>query len=207
MATTFQDSVTKENLMRSFAGESMARNRYLFAASEAKKQDLQVIEQVFLFTADQEMQHAEVFYKHLQELSGSTIHMDGSYPVDIHTSVLELLRAAQHNEYEEYNDVYQAFGEQAKEEGFMEVSNSFRMIADIEKIHGNRFKKLADLMEQDRLFVADVETGWMCLNCGYIHHGAKLPPICPVCSHAKGFFIRLDLAPYTCKCMFGNEGA
>ena len=114
----FKNSETKDNLMRAFAGESQARNRYTFAASEAKKQQLHVIEWIFMFTADQEKEHAEIFYNHLKELEGETICVDGTYPVDLHNEVIQLLKSAQHNEYEEHDDVYKYFGDKAKEEGF-----------------------------------------------------------------------------------------
>lgn len=195
----FKNSETKENLMRAFAGESQARNRYTFAASQAKQQKMHVVEAVFTFTANQEKEHAEIFYNHLKELSGENIHIDGSYPVDIYESVLEVLRAAQHNEYEEFDPVYKAFGDKAMEEGFPKVAASFHHIAGIEKIHGDRFGQLADLLEQNKLFINDVECKWMCLNCGFVYEGREAPAMCPVCQHDRGFFIRLELAPYTAK--------
>lgn len=199
MAVAFKDSETKDNLMRAFAGESQARNRYTFAASQAKKENLYVVQAVFEFTANQEKEHAEIFYNHLSELAGETIHVDGGYPVDISDSVIELLRHAQHNEYEEHEPIYKAFGDKAKEEGFDEVAHSFHSIAEIEKLHGDRFGYLADMLEQNKLFVSDVKTGWMCLNCGYVFDGTKAPEKCPVCDHDKGYFVRLEFAPYTDK--------
>ena len=198
MKTDFKNSETKDNLMRAFAGESQARNRYTFAAAQARDAKLHVIEQVFTFTANQEKEHAEIFYNHLKELSGETIHVDGGYPVDITDSVVELLRFAQHNEYEEHDDVYKRFGDKAKEEGFDKVAASFHMIAEIEQLHGNRFGTFADLLESKKLFVSDVECGWMCLNCGYVFEGKEAPGKCPVCDHDRGFFVRLQMAPYTC---------
>lgn len=192
----FRESKTKDNLMRAFAGESQARNRYTFAAGQAKKEKLQVVEQVFLFTANQEKEHAEIFYKHLEELAGKNIHIDGSYPVDLYPDVAQLLRAAQHNEYEEHNDVYKAFAEQAAKEGFPKVAASFQMIAEIEKTHGDRFGYFAEQLEKNRLFISDIKVRWMCLNCGYIYEGESVPPICPTCKHDKGYFIQLDLAPF-----------
>ena len=193
----FNNSETKDNLMRAFAGESQARNRYTFGASHAKNANLHVIEAVFTFTANQEKEHGEIFYNHLKELAGDTIHIDGGYPVDITDSMIQLLRYAQHNEYEEHDDVYSAFGQKASEEGFLAVANSFNQIAKIEKIHGDRFGMFADLLEQNKLFVSDVECDWMCLNCGHIHKGTSAPQICPVCQHNQGFFVRLELAPFT----------
>ncbi len=196
MAVDFKNSETKDNLMRAFAGESQARNRYTFAAAQAKKENLHVIEAVFTYTANQEKEHAEIFYNHLKELSGETIHVDGGYPVDITDDVSKLLRMAQHNEYEEHDSVYKAFGEKAKEEGFLQVANSFFMIAEIEKAHGDRFGRFAELMEQNKLFSSDKKERWICLNCGYIYEGESAPEKCPVCSHDKGYFIRLDQSPY-----------
>lgn len=197
MSIEFQNSVTKDNLMRAFAGESQARNRYTFAASQARKQGLPVIEAVFSFTAGQEKEHAEIFYNHLSSLSGGSIHVDGSYPVDIHEDLLKLLRAAQHNEYEEYDDVYKSFAATAKAEGFPSVASSFELISKIEQTHGDRFGMFADLMEQGKLFVADVETAWMCLECGHIYRGTTVPEHCPVCHNERGYFVRLSLAPFT----------
>ena len=119
--------------------------------------------------------------------------------MDIYESVSELLRAAEHNEYEEFDPVYQAFGDKALEEGFPQVAASFHQIAGIEKTHGDRFRQLADLLEENKLFINSVECKWMCLNCGFIFEGKEAPQECPVCQHDRGFFIRLELAPYTAK--------
>ena len=172
-----KDSVTKENLLRAFAGESQARNRYTFAAGQAHQQGLYVLEQVFQFTADQEKEHAEVFYNQLKELAGETIAIEGSYPVDLSPNMLELLKMAQHNEYEEHDDVYQNFGDKASEEG-----------------------AFAKLLEDNQLFISKVETKWMCLNCGYVYEGKEAPMSCPVCDHEQGWYVRLELAPYCGKC-------
>ena len=193
-----KQSETLKNLMRAFAGESQARNRYTFAASAAKAEKLHVIECVFRFTADQEKEHAEIFMNHMKELNGTTQLVDGTYPVETTKNVLELLRFAQHNEYEEHQPVYPAFAETAKKEGFPEIASSFEQIAKIEKTHGDRFGKFADLLEQGKLFVASAETKWMCLNCGHIHTGERVPPVCPVCQHEQGYFVRLSLAPWEC---------
>lgn len=192
----FRESETCKNLMRAFAGESQARNRYTFSASQAKKEKLPVIEQVFLFTANQEKEHAEIFYGQLKELAGETIMIDGGYPVDLSDKVEDLLRFAAHNEYEEHDDVYKSFGEKAREEGFLKAAASFEMIAGIEKIHGDRFTRFLELMEQNKLFISDVSTGWFCLNCGYIYEGEKAPAVCPVCKHEQGYFVRLSMVPY-----------
>ena len=193
----FRRSETLKNLMRAFAGESQARNRYTFAAGVAEQEKLPVIEAVFQFTADQEKEHGEIFYNYMKELTGENIHIDGAFPINISQKTLDLLKAARHNEYEEHDVVYKAFGDKAKEEGFEEIGRAFHQIAAIEKVHGDRFGMLADLMEQNRLFLSDVATGWMCLNCGHILTATQAPAMCPVCRHEQGYFIRLELAPYT----------
>ena len=109
-----RDSKTRINLMKAFAGESQARNRYTFGASQAKGEKLALIEQAFLYTADQERAHAKVFYNHLKELSGGTIHIDGGYPVEIFDNIAQTLRAAQHDEYEEWEEVYKSFANTAR---------------------------------------------------------------------------------------------
>ena len=197
MSVEFKNSATKENLMKAFAGESQARNRYTIAARQAKKENLHVIEMVFSFTAEQEREHAEIFYNHLNSLGGESISIDGSYPVDIDRDVAKLLRFAQHNEYEEHDDVYENFAKTAKEEGFPAVAASFALIAGVEKLHGDRFGMFADLLESGKLFVSDVSTSWMCLSCGYVFDGKSAPEHCPVCQADKGYFIRLELAPFT----------
>ena len=191
MPVDFKSSETMKNLMKAFAGESQARNRYTFAKAQAKKENLYVISAIFKFTAKQEKEHAEIFYNHLKQI-------DGTYPVDITESVVQLLRYAEHNEMEEYGDVYKHFSEVAAQEGFAKIAADFKMIADIEKNHADRFSYVADLLEQNKLFVSDVSCKWMCLNCGNVIETTTVPEKCPVCDHDKGYFIRLELAPYTC---------
>lgn len=193
----FSKSITKINLVKAFAGESQARNRYTFAAAYARKNNLYVVEAVFKFTADQERAHAKVFYDLLKEASGENIEIDGTYPIDNYDNVEKLLKAAHHNEYQEHDIVYKDFADTAKNEGFTQIENTFRNIAAIEKEHGNRFELLANLLAENKLFVSDVSEKWMCLNCGHIFEGTNVPDKCPVCSHDKGYFIRYELAPFT----------
>ena len=197
MSVEFAKSETKLNLMRAFAGESQARTRYTIAATQAKNANLYVIEAVLNFTANQEKEHAEIFYKHLSEAKGEKITIEGSYPVDMTDTVSEFLRFSQHNEYEEFDNIYKSFGDTAKQEGFLKIASDFHNIALIEKIHGDRFNKFAELLENGKLFVSDIECKWMCLNCGHVFNGKEAPENCPVCSHNKGYFVRLELAPYT----------
>lgn len=196
MAIDFVKSETRINLMKAFAGESQARNRYTIAAKICREQKMQAISSIFLFTADQERAHAERYYDLLKNLSGSTIEICGGFPVDHFDSITELLGAAHHNEMEEYEDVYQAFGDKAKEEGFLEAASAFYQIADVEKVHAQRFGKIREMLENNTYFEQSESGKWMCLNCGYIHEGKAVPGICPVCRHDRGYFIPAELAPY-----------
>jgi rubrerythrin len=195
MSILFEKSNTRINLMKAFAGESQARNRYTFAASRAKKEGLNVIEKVFIFTANQEKEHADIFYKYLQAKAGQNVNIEASYPVDIQRSIVDILRSSKNNEYEEYGTVYKAFGDEAEAEGFADIAKSFRMVSGIEKVHGDRFAKFADLIENNKLFVSDAKVDWICLNCGYVHKGLEVPEKCPVCGHGRGYFLQLDLMP------------
>lgn len=196
MSTDMQHSETARALIRAFAGECQARARYEMAAAVCRKQNLQVLEFAFQFTARQERAHAKIFWKHLGELNGQTVGIDGTYPVEVTNSVSELLRFAQHDEYEEHSLVYPAFAKTAERERFPAVAASFRQIAAIERIHGDRFGLLAEQLETGTLFVSDVKTGWMCLNCGHVQESLAAPKVCPVCQHEQGWFIRLELTPY-----------
>lgn len=191
-----RDSETAKNLMRAFAGESQARNRYTFAAGLARFQKMPMVEQIFTYTANQEKEHAEIFYQFLEPLDKETIFIDGGYPVDLEQNTLAQLNAAAHNEFEEHDVVYKSFGDIAKAEGFTQIGNAFHMIAEIEKTHGERFQYLADLLGSGKLYISDVKTGWVCLNCGYVHYGTEAPQMCPVCKHEQGYFVRVELAPW-----------
>lgn len=186
MAVNFSESMTKENLMRAFAGESQARNRYTIAAERAEKEGMLTIAEIFRYTADQERAHAERFYDLLKDLSGETIHIDGSYPVDQQDSLTGLLRAAEHNEHEEFADVYQTFGKTAKEEGFSEAASAFFQIAEIEHIHEQRFAKLAEMLESGSWYQPQSVSKWMCTNCGYIHEGNQRLRCAPCAGMTRG---------------------
>lgn len=188
MDQLLKNSKTKDNLMRAFAGESQARNRYMFGAEIARNQGLYIIQSVFEYTANQEVAHAKVYYDLLNEFSGENIMVDGNYPVNIDKSIVKLLRSAEHNEYQEYEHEYSNFSKIAKEEGFEKIANTFDTIANIEKTHGDRFRNFADLLEDGKLFKLDKEKEWICLNCGHIHKGKAAPNLCPVCSHNQGYF-------------------
>lgn len=196
MSIDLAKSQTCQNLMRAFAGESQARNRYTMAAGTARGQGLYVIEQLFLFTANQELAHAKLFYRHLQDLSGQTITVDGTYPVDLCPDSMGLLRAAQHNEYQEWEHDYRSFARTAREEGFDEIAKHFETIADIEKVHGDRFGRFADLLERGELFSSPEKVKWICLNCGHVVEAEIAQAHCQVCKHPQGYFIRMDMSPF-----------
>ena len=196
MSIAFEQSQTRLNQMRAFAGESQARNRYTFAASAADKQHLHVVASTFRYTADQEKEHAEVFYQLLAGLNGETLRVDGGYPVNISTSVADLLRDARHNELEEWETVYPEFARVARDEGFTRIGDTFAGIAEIERGHAIRFGQFATMMEEGTLFRADEPVAWLCQNCGRVHIGVEAPKACDICHHDQGYFIRLDLTPF-----------
>ena len=191
-----KDSVTKENLLRAFAGECQAWRRYELAAGQAKKQNLEVLYWLFHYTGNQEKEHAEVFYNHLKEFNGQEISLSADYPIDNSDNMLELLQLAAQHEAAEYDTIYKSFGDKAKEEGFPKIANSFYMIAEIEKVHSQRFSQYAQLVQNNKLFENETATEYICLNCGHIHKATGAPQICPVCSHSQGFFVRREDSPF-----------
>ncbi|MBQ9330135.1 MAG: rubrerythrin family protein [Oscillibacter sp.] len=197
MSISFSESETRQNLMRAFAGESQARSRYTIAAELCRQQQLYALEAVFTFTAGQEHAHGALFWKQLQPSSGTQVPLQADYPVDVTNDVSQLLRQAQQHEYAEAGSIYPVFAEAARQEGFSQAAALFQSVAPIEQSHGDRFGALADLMEQGKLFVSDAACGWMCLNCGHIQESPEAPKTCPTCGHPQGYFLRLELAPYT----------
>ena len=191
-----KDSVTKENLLKAFAGECQAWPRYELAASQAKSQNLYVLYSIFHYTAEQEKEHAEVYYNHLKEFNGQEISLCGNYPIDHSPNMAELLQLAARHEADEHGKIYPAFGDKAKEEGFLNIANSFYMIAAIEQTHSQRFDRYAQLMQNNQLFQSVSPTAYLCLNCGHIHTGTAAPQVCPVCSHNQGYFVRLEESPF-----------
>lgn len=192
MKMDFKTSQTKDNLMRAFAGESQARNRYEFAAQKAISMHQYVLAELFRFTARQEEAHAKIFYEHLLELNGENIEIDGAYPVNLDDDLASLLNAASHNETEEAEDAYPAFASVAREEGFGKVALDFENIAKIEAHHAARFEKYACYLENQELYKSDQQEKWICLHCGHIHEGTMAPRACPVCTYEQGHFIRLS---------------
>lgn len=182
---------TAENLLKSFAGESQARNRYTFYASVADKEGFKQIKNIFIETADNEKEHAKRFYKFLLEgLAGdlpTSIHISADYPVAQGTT-LDNLKASAAGEHEEWSDLYPEFAKIADEEGFPEIAAVYRMIALAEKRHEIRYNKLAGNVDGDMVFKRDEKVLWKCGNCGYVHEGKAAPDKCPACAHPQAYF-------------------
>jgi rubrerythrin len=176
---------TEQNLLKAFAGESQARNRYEFAAKVAKKEGLEQIAAIFQETADQEKQHAKRFFSYLE---GGALEITAMYPAGVTSNTAENLKMAAAGENEEWTELYPEFAKIAKEEGFGEIATCFTMIAKVEAEHEARFNKLLKNLEDGMVFEKDGEVYWMCRNCGYIHKGKKAPPKCPACLHDQAHF-------------------
>lgn len=192
----FSESKTKINLMKAFAGECQASERYSMASSFASKEGFYVIQQMFLTISNQEKEHGEIFYGFLKSFSGENIQIDADYPIDIFDSTLGFLEKASKNEMEEFDSIYREFGNIAYSEGFEDISKKFFEIANIEKIHSQKFSKIVLLLKNDELFNSRDNSRWTCLKCGNVYDGTQIPKICPVCGHEQGYYLRDDLFWY-----------
>lgn len=177
---------TEKNLLKSFAGESQARNRYTMFAKIAQKEGYEQIAALFLETAEQELQHAKVFFRYLD--NGDAVEITAMYPAGKEGTTAENLRAAAMGEHEEWADLYPEFAKVAEQEGFKDVATSFKMIAKVELEHEKRYLKLLENIEQNKVFEKEEETEWMCRKCGYIHKGKKALKTCPACKHPEAYF-------------------
>ena len=182
-----KDSQTARNLLKAFAGESQARNRYTFAASVARKEGLEHVAAIFTETADNEKEHAKLFFKHLASLAPSAIEITATYPVVAGDTAAQL-KAAIEGEKEEWTELYPEFARVAREEGFTEVARAFEWVAKVEKEHEDRFRRLHDHVVNGTVFQRGEKIYWRCRNCGHIHEGTSAPKLCPVCQHAQGFY-------------------
>jgi rubrerythrin len=183
----FKDSQTARNLLKAFAGESQARNRYAFAASVARKEGLEHVAAVFQETAENEKEHAKLFYKLLAPIAPMDIEITASYPAVAGDTAAQL-KAAVSGEQEEWTAVYQEFAKVARAEGFDAAGRAFEWIAKVEKEHEARFKRLLDHVTSGTIFQRGEKIYWRCLNCGHIHEGTVAPKICPVCQHPQAYF-------------------
>lgn len=178
-------SKTEKNLMAAFAGESQARNRYTFFASQARKEGFIQIANVFEETADNEKEHAKRFFKLLQ---GGEVEIQASFPAGVIGTTAENLRASAGGEHEERESVYPGFAQTAREEGFEGVARVFEAAAVAEKQHEKRFRALLANIEAGTVFKKDHPVVWRCSNCGYVHEGQEAPAACPACAHPQGYF-------------------
>ena len=169
-------SKTEQNLLTAFAGESQARNKYTYYASKAKKEGYEQIAAIFQETADNEKEHAELWFKYLH---------DGKVP----TTEVNLLDAAEGENYE-WTDMYKHMAEVAREEGFLEIATKFELVGKIEKEHEERYRALLEKVKAEKVFVSEDVVIWKCRNCGHIHVGKQAPEICPTCAHPKSYFER-----------------
>ncbi len=185
MTKSLKGTKTEQNLLKAFAGESQARNRYEFFASVAKKEGLEQIAGIFMETAGQEKEHAKRFFKFLE---GGDVEIQAAYPAGKIGNTAENLKAAAMGENEEWSMLYPEFAKTAEEEGFSDVATAFKMIATVESEHEARYLKLLENLEKGVVFEKDGEVYWMCRNCGYIHKGKKAPQQCPACVHPQAFF-------------------
>jgi rubrerythrin len=181
----FNGSKTEQNLLAAFAGESQARNRYTFFASVARKEGYEQIGAIFQETADNEKEHAELFFKHLK---GGMVELTAAYPAGVIASTVDNLRAAAEGEKMEWGTIYPGFADVAEQEGFLDVANTFRNVAKVEAYHERRYLKLLENVTQGKVFKKKAPIKWKCRNCGFVFEGTEVPEKCPVCSHARSYF-------------------
>jgi|SRR3989344_2185384 len=182
---SLKGSQTEKNLLKAFAGESQARNRYTYFASVAKREGFEQISAIFQETADNEKEHAQIFFKHLQ---GGEVEITASYPAGKISSTTDNLLAAAEGEKMEWSSLYPEFEKIARKEGFKEVADSFKEIAEVEEQHEKRYRKLLENVKTGKVFKKDTPVKWKCRNCGYVHVGKDAPDQCPACQHARSYY-------------------
>ena len=182
---TIKGTKTEKNLLKAFAGESQARNRYTYFASKAKKEGFEQIAAFFEETALNEKEHAKKFFSFLE---GGPLEITAAYPAGKIGTTQENLKAAADGENEEWTELYPEFAKIAEEEGFPEVATAFTKIAVAEKAHENRYRALYKNLESGKVFAKDGKVTWKCRNCGYVHEDSKAPDQCPACLHPQSYF-------------------
>jgi len=185
MGKSIKGSQTEKNLLASFAGESQARNRYTFFASAAKKECFEQISRIFLETAENEKEHAKVFFKYLE---GGAVEITAAYPAGVIGNTKANLEAAAEGEKEEWSVLYAQFAKTAHEEGYPEIAKSFEEIAEVEQFHEQRYRKLLANVINNEVFKKAAPVKWHCINCGYIHEGTEAPEECPACRHPRAYY-------------------
>lgn len=185
MAKSIKGTKTEKNLLAAFAGESQARNRYTFFASAAKKEGYEQISRIFLETAENEKEHAKIFFKYLE---GGDVEITAAYPAGVIGNTKNNLEAAAAGENMEWTTLYANFAKDAKEEGFPEVARSFEQISKVEMFHEKRYRKLAANIANSEVFKKKAPVKWHCINCGYVHEGDEAPKECPACKHPQSYY-------------------
>lgn len=178
-------SRTEKNLLKAFAGESQAANRYTFFAAQARQDGFEQIAAFFEETAAQERQHAKLFFSFLE---GGMVEITAMYPAGVVKDTKENLQAAANGEHEEWAELYPEFAKVAEEEGFKKVAVAFKLVATVEKMHEERYTKLLNNLNNNEAFARSEKTIWMCRQCGYIHYGEKAPAVCPCCDYPQAYF-------------------
>ncbi|VAW66541.1 Rubrerythrin [hydrothermal vent metagenome] len=185
MAKSIIGTQTEKNLLKAFAGESQARNRYTYFAGAARKEGLMQISDIFEETANQEKEHAKRFFKFLE---GGEVEISESFPAGTIGTTLDNLKAAAAGEAFEWSDLYPEFANVARKEGFNQIAAAFEAICIAEKQHEKRFKDLATNLEEGKVFKRNGKVVWRCRNCGYLHEAEEAPQICPACLHPQAYF-------------------
>jgi rubrerythrin len=181
----FKGSKTEKNLLAAFAGESQARTRYAFFASQARKEGYEQIAGIFEETSDNEKEHAKLFFKLLQ---GGMVEIAAAYPAGVIGTIAENLNAAADGEKLEWGTLYPNFADVAQSEGFNDAARTFRMVAKVEAYHERRYRKLLANVQQGKVFKKEKPIMWKCRNCGYVFEGAEAPEKCPVCEHPRSYY-------------------
>ncbi|MFH1458430.1 MAG: rubrerythrin [Candidatus Omnitrophota bacterium] len=185
MGKLIKGTQTEKNLLAAFAGESQARNRYTYFASAARKEGFEQIANIFTETAENEKEHAKVFFKYLE---GGDIEITAAYPAGTIKGTLSNLEAAAAGENLEWTTLYRDFSKTARDEGFPEAARSFEQIAKVEEFHEARYRKLINNVSQHEVFKKKSPVKWHCINCGYAIEGAEAPKECPACKHPQSFY-------------------
>ena len=185
MANSIKGTKTEQNLLKAFAGESQARNRYTYFASKARKEGFEQIANIFTETAENEKEHAKVFFNYLE---GGDVEIVAAYPAGMIQDTQSNLAAAAAGENMEWTALYANFAKIAREEGFTEIAVSFEQISKVEKFHESRYRKLIANIVNGEVFKKKTVVKWHCINCGYVFEGTEAPKECPACKHPQAFY-------------------
>jgi rubrerythrin len=185
MSKSIKGTQTEKNLLKSFAGESQARNRYTYFASAARKEGYEQIANIFTETAENEKEHAKIFFTYLE---GGDLEITAAYPAGIIGDTKANLEAAANGEKMEWTVIYADFAKIARQEGFVEIAISFEQISKVEKFHESRYRKLVQNIANGEVFKKKASVKWHCANCGYVYEGTEAPKECPACKHPQAFY-------------------